>query len=119
MRDTHMTHEMILANATLVMPDETITGTIAVRDGKIVDIAQGNAVPAGAENCGGDYLAPGLIETHTDNLERHMRPRPNVDWPHQAAIVAHDAELASVGITTVFDALRGGDNPVRQPSKLR
>jgi alpha-D-ribose 1-methylphosphonate 5-triphosphate diphosphatase len=31
-----------------------------------------------------------------------------VNWPHAAAIIAHDAELASVGITTVFDALRVG-----------
>ncbi len=111
MRDTHMTQELILANATLVMPKETVTGSIVVRKGRIVDVATGRAVPAGAENCDGDYVAPGLIELHTDNLERHMRPRPKVDWPHQAAIVAHDAELASVGITTVFDALRVGSIP--------
>lgn len=108
MRDTHITKEMILANATLVLPDETVTGSIVVRDGQIVDIAQGKSVPVGAEDCGGDFVAPGLIELHTDNLERHMRPRPKVDWPHKAAIAAHDAELASVGITTVFDALRVG-----------
>ncbi|MFY0660472.1 MAG: alpha-D-ribose 1-methylphosphonate 5-triphosphate diphosphatase [Shimia sp.] len=103
-----MTQEMILANATLVLPEETLTGSIVVRDGKIVDMAQGKSVPAGAEDCEGDFVSPGLIELHTDNLERHMKPRPKVDWPHQAAIVAHDAELASVGITTVFDALRVG-----------
>ena len=51
---------------------------------------------------------PGLVELHTDNLERHIEPRPKVDWPHASAIIAHDAELASVGITTVFDALRVG-----------
>ncbi|WP_412552311.1 alpha-D-ribose 1-methylphosphonate 5-triphosphate diphosphatase [Shimia sp. MIT1388] len=103
-----MTQEMILANATLVLPEETVTGSIVVRDGQIADIAQGTSVPNGAEDCEGDFVAPGLVELHTDNLERHMKPRPKVDWPHQAAIVAHDAELASVGITTVFDALRVG-----------
>ncbi|MFY0619711.1 MULTISPECIES: alpha-D-ribose 1-methylphosphonate 5-triphosphate diphosphatase [unclassified Shimia] len=103
-----MTQDLILANATLVLPDETVTGSVVVRDGVIVEIDQGANVPTGAEDCQGDYVAPGLIELHTDNLERHMRPRPKVDWPHQAAIVAHDAELASVGITTVFDALRVG-----------
>lgn len=108
MRDTHMTQEMILANATLVLPEETVMGSIVVRDGQIADIAQGTSVPNGAEDCEGDFVAPGLVELHTDNLERHMKPRPKVDWPHQAAIVAHDAELASVGITTVFDALRVG-----------
>ena len=65
-------------------------------------------VPAGAIDCGGDLVMPGLVELHTDNLERHIEPRPKVDWPHASAIIAHDAELASVGITTVFDALRVG-----------
>jgi alpha-D-ribose 1-methylphosphonate 5-triphosphate diphosphatase len=31
-----------------------------------------------------------------------------VRWPEAAAILAHDAELAGAGITTVFDALRVG-----------
>lgn len=103
-----MTRDTILANATLVLPDETLRGLVRVVDGRIVDVAEGSAVPAGAEDCGGDLVMPGLIELHTDNLERHIEPRPKVDWPHAAAIIAHDAELASVGITTVFDALRVG-----------
>mgnify|MGYP006275019291 FL=1 len=103
-----MTSDLILANATLVLPDETVTGSVAVRDGVITAIDTGSAVPAGAVDCEGDYVAPGLVELHTDNLERHISPRPRVDWPHNAAIVAHDAELASTGITTVFDAIRVG-----------
>ncbi|GAA6163475.1 alpha-D-ribose 1-methylphosphonate 5-triphosphate diphosphatase [Pelagimonas sp. KU-00592-HH] len=111
-----MTQDMILANATLVLPDETIRGSIVVKDGMIAAVDSGTAVPAGAEDCEGDFVAPGLIELHTDNLERHIHPRPKVDWPHQAAIVAHDAELASVGITTVFDAIRVG-SIISDPNK--
>ena len=103
-----MTRETILANATLVLPDETLRGQVRIVDGRIANIAPGADVPQGAEDCGGDLVLPGLIELHTDNLERHIEPRPKVDWPHAAAIIAHDAELASVGITTVFDALRVG-----------
>jgi len=100
--------DTILANATLVLPGETLRGQVRLSDGRITDIAEGVAVPAGAIDCAGDLVMPGLIELHTDNLERHIEPRPRVGWPHQAAIIAHDAELASVGITTVFDALRVG-----------
>ena len=106
-----MTQDTIFANATLVLPGETLTGSLVVKDGMIADIAPGAAVPAGAIDCAGDILAPGLIELHTDNLERHIQPRPKVDWPHNAAILAHDAELASTGITTVFDAMRVGSIP--------
>ncbi len=100
--------DTILANATLVLPDGTLRGQIRMAEGRITDIAEGRTVPQGAIDCNGDLVMPGLIELHTDNLERHIEPRPKVNWPHQAAIVAHDAELASVGITTVFDALRVG-----------
>jgi alpha-D-ribose 1-methylphosphonate 5-triphosphate diphosphatase len=100
--------ETILANAMLVLPNEVIHGAIRVQDGQIAAIDAGGAVPQGAIDCEGDLLMPGLIELHTDNLERHIEPRPRVNWPHASAIIAHDAELASVGITTVFDALRVG-----------
>ncbi len=100
--------DTILANATLVLEDETITGHLRLSGGIIADIGTGAGVPPGAIDCGGDIVAPGLIELHTDNLERHMTPRPGVDWPHRAAIVAHDREMGGAGITTVFDAIRVG-----------
>lgn len=100
--------ETILANARLILRDGMIDGSVLIRNGRIADLGEGRGVPKGAEDLGGDLLAPGLIELHTDNLERHLEPRPKVGWPHAAAIIAHDAELASVGITTVFDALRVG-----------
>ncbi len=99
---------MILANAELILPDRVMRGAVHVENGLIAEITEGASVPPGAEDCGGAHLAPGLIELHTDNLERHLRPRPGVDWPHSAALFAHDGELATVGITTVFDALRVG-----------
>jgi len=114
-----MTQDVILANATLVLPGETRAGSLRVRDGRIADIGDGAGVSAGALDCGGDYVAPGLIELHTDNLERHIEPRPKVSWPHDAAIIAHDSELAGTGITTVFDAMRVGSIPTGRGRYLR
>lgn len=100
--------DTILANATLVLPDEVIPGALYLKDGLIAGIDFGTSVPKGAIDCVGDLVLPGLIELHTDNLERHIEPRPKVQFPHAAAILAHDGELAATGITTVFDALRVG-----------
>ena len=105
--------DTIIANATLVLPHEVITGSIHIQNGQIKAIDHGTAIPPGAIDCNSDLVMPGLIELHTDNLERHIEPRPKVNWPHASAIIAHDAELASVGITTVFDALRVGSSPSR------
>ncbi|MGB0498325.1 MAG: alpha-D-ribose 1-methylphosphonate 5-triphosphate diphosphatase [Rubricella sp.] len=100
-----MKHETILTNARVVLEKEVVHASVRIVDGLVAEI--GSPTASGID-LDGDYLGPGLVELHTDNLERHMQPRPGVKWPHAAAVVAHDAELSSVGISTVFDALRIG-----------
>ncbi|MFG1401302.1 alpha-D-ribose 1-methylphosphonate 5-triphosphate diphosphatase [Xanthobacter sediminis] len=97
--------ELVLANARLVLAGEVREGHLRVVDGRIAEIGTG-AVPAGAEDLGGDYLLPGLVELHTDHVEGHLAPRPKVRWNPLAAVLAHDAQIAASGITTVFDSLR-------------
>lgn len=105
---TLMPQTLTLANARLILADRVVPGRMTLRGGEIVEISGGTDMPKGAVDCEGDLLAPGLVELHTDNLERHIRPRPSAFWPHRPAIAAHDAELAACGITTVFDAIRVG-----------
>jgi alpha-D-ribose 1-methylphosphonate 5-triphosphate diphosphatase len=57
----------------------------------------------------GDYLMPGVVDVHTDNLERQVQPRLNARWPSRSAMLAHDAQCAAAGVTTVLDALCLGD----------
>ncbi|WP_187360000.1 alpha-D-ribose 1-methylphosphonate 5-triphosphate diphosphatase [Chitinolyticbacter meiyuanensis] len=97
-----------LSNARVVTADEVFTGTVRIEAGRIADVARGGTVTP-AEDCGGDYLLPGLVELHTDNLEKHLGPRPGVEWPVHSALAIHDAQIAAAGITTVFDALCIGD----------
>jgi len=102
-------NELILANARLVLPTEVVEGHVVMRDGRIAEVGAGPCRAAGAQDLGGDWLLPGLVEMHTDNLERHAMPRPKVSFPMQAAVQAHDAEVAAAGITTVLDAIGVGD----------
>jgi alpha-D-ribose 1-methylphosphonate 5-triphosphate diphosphatase len=106
--DAHMSGDIEVANAKIVLNDQVVLGSIEIEDGIIVAINEGGAVRSGAIDFRGDFVIPGLVELHTDNLERHIEPRPGVPFPHKTAILAHDGELASAGITTVFDALRVG-----------
>lgn len=103
-----MTVETVFTNARIVLQDSIVTGSIQIRDGKIADISEGSAQVG--EDFEGDYLIPGLVELHTDHLEQHYSPRPGVRWNATAAIQAHDAQIASSGITTVFDCLRMGSD---------
>jgi alpha-D-ribose 1-methylphosphonate 5-triphosphate diphosphatase len=102
-------NDIVLTNARLVLATETVLGHLVVRDGRIAAIGGGPTGVAGAQDLQGDFLIPGLVEMHTDNLERHVMPRPKVMFPMQAAVQAHDGEVASAGITTVLDAIGVGD----------
>jgi alpha-D-ribose 1-methylphosphonate 5-triphosphate diphosphatase len=101
-----MSSELIFTNCAIILHDEIVHGSLVVRDGKIADISSG-AVPSGTD-LDGDYVMPGCVELHTDHLETHFQPRPKVRWNMDAALQAHDGQIATSGITTVFDALRVG-----------
>lgn len=103
-----MTTETVFTNARLVLEDRIISGSIVVKSGVIVEVAEGNS--AKAVDMEGDYIIPGLVELHTDHLEAHYSPRPGVRWNAISAIQSHDAQIASSGITTVFDCLRLGSD---------
>ncbi len=101
--------DLVLTNANLILPAAVTPGSLVVRDGVIVEIGPPHGAAPGALDCTGDFLAPGLVELHTDNIERHLMPRPGVLWPCEAAVLAHDAEMAAAGVTTCFDAVCIGE----------
>ncbi len=107
-----MLNEQILTHAKIVTAERVFTGTVVLRDGLISEVDDSTSQLPQAQNLNGDYLLPGLVELHTDNLEKHLSPRPGVDWPSASAVMSHDAQIIAAGITTVFDALSIGDvNP--------
>lgn len=104
-----MKQETILTNAILVLADATVRGTIVLDGGVIGDIQSGGSQSLRAIDCGSDTIIPGVVDVHTDNLERQVQPRSLARWPSRSAMVAHDAQCAAAGVTTVLDALCLGD----------
>jgi alpha-D-ribose 1-methylphosphonate 5-triphosphate diphosphatase len=110
---------VILSNARIVTPEGVVSGTLSLQDGVISSIDSGTS--ALGIDCEGDWLIPGIIDIHTDNLERHFFPRPNIDWDPVSAAIVHDGLCISVGVTTVYDSLSVGSfgfGDSRKPDNL-
>ena len=82
-----MMDETVLANARIVTGEFVIRGSMAFRGSLIAAVDAGTNQVAGAIDFDGDWLLPGLVELHTDNLERLFSPRPGVRWPADAAML--------------------------------
>jgi alpha-D-ribose 1-methylphosphonate 5-triphosphate diphosphatase len=105
-----MNGDLIIANARVVTRTAEFEGGVRVENGAIAAVDEGRSGLRAACDFEGDYLLPGLVEMHTDNVEKHFTPRPGVIWPTPiAALLAHDTQIAGSGITTVLNAAAIGD----------
>ncbi|CAI8418583.1 MAG: Alpha-D-ribose 1-methylphosphonate 5-triphosphate diphosphatase [Gammaproteobacteria bacterium] len=101
-----MTQSLCFVNARVVLENSVEDTTVQIEDGRIVGI--GMAVNGREHDCGGCYLMPGIIDLHTDNLEKHYFPRPEINWHPVSASIVHDGLCSAVGVTTAFDAITIG-----------
>ncbi len=99
----------IIRNARIVSANEEFSGTVVLQDGLICSVDRSDTAVHEALDWDGDWLLPGLVELHTDNLEKHLSPRPGVLWNAHSAMTVHDAQCAAAGITTVLDSVVIGD----------
>ena len=104
-----MTDETILTNAILVLPDATLHGTLVVRDGRIVDVQPGRSSGAFRARPGWRLPDPGYRRYPHRQSGTPGAAASLARWPSRSAMVAHDAQCAAAGVTTVFDALCLGD----------
>ena len=68
--------QRIIRNARIVTIDQEFIGSVVIEDGVISAVDPGQISVAAGEDWAGDWLLPGLVELHTDNLEKHLSPPP-------------------------------------------
>jgi alpha-D-ribose 1-methylphosphonate 5-triphosphate diphosphatase len=95
---------MLLTNCQIVGPAGVFSGTLETANGTISQLSEGPTQAKDSIDCDGHFLFPGCVELHTDNLEKHLQPRGS-RWPSLPALIAHDAQVAALGITTVLNAI--------------
>jgi alpha-D-ribose 1-methylphosphonate 5-triphosphate diphosphatase len=101
---------LILTNGRVVTPTGNFIGSVVVEDGIITEIASDRYYHEGLD-LNEQWLIPGIIDIHTDYLEKEMYPRPSASFPLPFAFHYLDARAAACGITSVFCALSFSDDP--------
>jgi len=107
--------DYVLGHVTAVLPDRVLDDArVVVRSGQIVEVGAHPAGSAADVDGVGMYCLPGLLDVHSDGLERERMPRPGAEVPWQFAIRSFEGKLRAAGITTVFHgaAFEEGGSPV-------
>jgi alpha-D-ribose 1-methylphosphonate 5-triphosphate diphosphatase len=109
--------ETILTNARIVCPDREVNGSLVVEDERIIDIVPHNL--SGGIDLRGAILIPGIIDIHTDYLEREISPRPAAKIPLELALHVMDLRALSCGLTTISTAARISEEREGHPGSWR
>ena len=89
--------DLIIRNGTIVSPDATAVGSIAIKDGRVLAVGADVAMPPARESfdATGLHVLPGAIDVHV-----HFR---DPGWPHKEDWGTGTAAAACGGVTTVFE----------------
>ncbi|NLV08021.1 alpha-D-ribose 1-methylphosphonate 5-triphosphate diphosphatase [Haloarcula rubripromontorii] len=104
-------NQTLISGGTVVTPTGKIeNGTVTFSDGKIVSV---DADPHDTPDIDatGNYVLPGLIDLHGDDIERHLFPRAGERVDTTIALDRCDIANVSAGITTKYHAISFEDVP--------
>lgn len=104
---------MILTNARIVLPDTVIEGSLVIEGERIAAI-EPDRHHAGGVDLHGQWLVPGVIDLHTDYLEKEINPRPRTNFPLPVAFHMMDQRALACGLTTVLGAVRFSNDRTKE-----
>ncbi|MGY6502588.1 MAG: alpha-D-ribose 1-methylphosphonate 5-triphosphate diphosphatase [Acidimicrobiales bacterium] len=103
---------LVVRNVRAVLADRIVDdATVVCEDGLIVSVEAGGATAPGAVDGHGAFCLPGLVDTHSDGLEKEVRPRPTSRFAEDFALRNFEGRLRAAGITTVFHGVGFEERP--------
>ncbi len=104
-------NNLCITNALAVLPDRLVrNATIIVRDGLFHSVEEGGSRTPDAIDAHGVICIPGIVDTHSDGLEKEFRPRPGVELPLDFALRSFEGRVRAAGVTTMFHGVGFEDN---------
>ena len=105
----------ILRSKNVLVNEEFIQADIVIKGEFIqsIDTYGSNEV---AVDLGEKKIVPGIVDLHSDAIEKEIEPRHGATFPVELAITELDKKLSMAGITTMFHAIGFEDNPKKKRS---
>lgn len=86
-------------------------GSILIENGIVKKIFKHPVIAeAGCIHTNGNLIMPGIVDLHSDNLERNIEKRKGVFFDIEFALLNLDRQVAAWGITTFCHAISFADN---------
>ena len=109
-----MLNRLRIYNARIVTKQGVVEGTLVIEDGMITELLPNGKQESvaydddviDAEGC---YVMPGIIDMHSDALEKEIQPRPNTFFPLHMSFFELEKKLAGCGVTTIYHSLSLAD----------
>lgn len=108
-----LTQSYCLQDAQIVTPEAVLKGNIRIEGDHIAAI--GPEVTSKPDDdvvaADGQYLLPGLIDLHGDDIEGQLQPRNGTQMDTSMALAAADRSNVAAGITTKYHAIAFENDP--------
>ncbi|EHQ89965.1 alpha-D-ribose 1-methylphosphonate 5-triphosphate diphosphatase [Desulfosporosinus youngiae] len=109
------TERVCIYNALIILPNDVVKGHIVIDGNKISEIEESDfprvkcysdITMIDGEGC---YIMPGMIDLHSDAIEKEIQPRPNTLFPIDMSFYELEKKLVVSGITTMYHSLTLSD----------
>ena len=105
----------ILRSKNVLVNEEFIQADIVIK-GKFIQSIDTYGSNEVAVDLGEKKIVPGIVDLHSDAIEKEIEPRHGATFPVELAITELDKKLSMAGITTMFHAIGFEDNPKKKRS---
>ncbi|WP_417324706.1 alpha-D-ribose 1-methylphosphonate 5-triphosphate diphosphatase [Halarcobacter sp.] len=107
--------ETILRSKNVLINEEFIPADVVIK-GEFIERIDKYGKNEVAVDLGDKKIAPGIVDLHSDAIEKEIEPRPNATFPVELAVAELDKKLSMAGVTTMFHAIGFEENPKKKRS---
>lgn len=107
--------ETILRSKNVLINSEFCPADIVI-EGEFIKRIDKYCLNDSAIDLGVKKITPGIVDLHSDAIEKEIEPRLGAVFPIHLAVAELDKKLSMAGVTTMFHAIGFEDNPKKKRS---